>query len=69
MKNAPEADAMVKTYARADGKTYNKTDLTDNWINFSKSKISCRLNVGVGNIFEQISGNKIPFKIFNLNFH
>ena len=57
VKNAPEADATVKTFSRADGKTYNKKDLTDNWINFSKSKISCRLNVGVGDIYEQISGN------------
>lgn len=59
VKNAPEADAMVKTFARADGNTYNKKDLTDNWINFSKSKISCRLNIGVEDIFQQISGNKI----------
>ena len=54
MENAPQADESVKKLARASG--HKSTTLTDNWIHFSKSKISCRLNVGAGDIIEQISG-------------
>ena len=66
VENAPKADESVKDLKRADGITYKNSALTDNWISIHKSGISCRLNVGVGDLNEQISGiNKISAKSNN----
>ena len=56
MESAPTVDDTIKSIERADGHVYKAATLCNNWLHTHKSEISARLNVGVGNIIEQISG-------------